>query len=99
MGHEAVAEGREPGGEPAVQRHVGQHARAVQEARLRGDEQQRGLRGERDQDESERRAVRPGGGEMLEQHGIERLAGFGGDAIEQVADSRPATVTDSETAM
>ena len=50
----------EPRREPAVQRHVGQHARAVEEAGLGGDEQERRLGSERDQDEGESAAVRPG---------------------------------------
>ena len=75
-------------GQPAVQGHVGQHARAVKEARLRGDEEERGLGDERDQDEGERGAMAARRGQLLEQDRVERLAGLGRDAVEQVADEQ-----------
>jgi hypothetical protein len=60
---EAVRERCEPLGEPAVERHVRQHARSVDEAGLRGDDEQQRLGGQRRGDECA--GARPVGGDAL----------------------------------
>ena len=84
VGHKPIAQRGKAGGKPAVQRHVGQDPGAVQEACLRRDEQQGRLRSERDEDKGQGHAVRPGSGQLLEEHSIERLAFLGCHPEEQI---------------
>ena len=81
---EAVAQRGEARGHPAVERHVGQHARSIQKARLRGDKQDGCRTDERDFHEPAAEPHRPAGGEPLEQHRIEGLAFGWMDAEQQV---------------
>ena len=86
MGDEPVAQGGKARGEPPVERHIGEHARTIKEARLGGDEEQGRLGRQRNQDERESRSMRPGGGQLLEEHRVEGLADLGLHAKDQVAD-------------
>ena len=90
---EAVAEGAEAMRKEGILGQVGHHARAGDESRLRGDEQQQGLRrngndhvpvadGERTQVEV--------AGQHLRQHVVHRLAGHRVDAHQQVSEDDPA---------
>ena len=71
---------REPVRHPGVAGHVGQHARAIDKAGLRGDEQQAAFGDDRDQHEAVAQPV--GQAQLLDehlgQHGVHRLvADFG----------------------
>ena len=85
-----VAQRGEPRGHPAVHRHVGQHARAAEKSRLRGDEQQRGRGNHRRDDESVRQQRRPGGGDFFKQHGVQGFAVHRRDVIKQIGQQQSA---------
>ena len=84
--HEALAQVGEARREPAVERHVRQDAGAVEEPGLRGDDQERGLGEQGDDDEGAPGPVPPAGGHALEEHGVERLVRVDLDAVELVGD-------------
>ena len=68
--------------DPGVERHVAEHARAVEESRLRGDDEERRLGDEERQDESgpgAEAADVPVSEERVEEHRVHRLP-FGGRA-------------------
>ena len=91
---EPVGERREAVRQPAVDRHVGHHARPVDEAGLRGDEQQRRLGDQRRAPRSQRPTGTPpmlqAPAKALEQHGVHRLALDRRHAEEQVGEQDAA---------
>ena len=89
LGGQAIGQRGEPARHPVVDRHVGQHARAVDEAGLRRDHQQDPL-GEEGHDGQH--ACRSGKrrGHGLDQHRVQRLAAHRGDVPQQVADQQAA---------
>ena len=78
---------------PGVERHVGEHARPVEESRLGRDDQQGGF-GKQDQNDQRGRESRVRAEEAGEntgkKAGIERLAGLVFDLIQQIAEQDAA---------
>ena len=93
LGHQAVAQLVEAVRHPRVDRHVGEHARAVEEARLGRDEEQRALADQRDEQEpltDLQPADVPAAGDALDQDRVQRPAGLVLDAEQQVREQDAA---------
>ena len=79
---------------PRVDGHVGEHARAVEEAGLRGDEQQRRLREQRERARTPCPIWRPptvqSAGQRVEERRVQRAAGLVLDAEQQVGEQDAA---------
>ena len=83
---QSIRQRREPARHPVVDRHVGQHARAVDEAGLRGDHQQDALGEQRHHRQHPTAGQRRRHG--LDQHGVQRLAGHRRDVPQQITDQQ-----------
>jgi hypothetical protein len=74
----------------AVERHIGQHAGAIEKAGLGGDEQQGGGGEHGDPDEARGEGMRPAGGDLLEEDGVQRFSRMSHGAVQHIGKQQAA---------